>query len=486
MNQQINIGLQEIFKNKGGKNIDRISGTDIRSSFQLYDLIYFNGDIFNKLGKKSLRALFLASSRDKGKVSTFVYQIIEGVCIIDFAPNIAFHLRAGEQRMEIYKEIIQIQLVTFMMVIWGYIRDSSIDLLRLRTPYGKLFRCVYVKYFGLPKFSDKIFDTLKFIFDTPIIKSPSPTKIGYKNWENSCYLDSLLIFLFENPNPFWREILFTPPINTDSYPRDDFGMEVSVCPASDDTTVTTHEEALDLARKISVQLLQDYKMLNFKTRKPIKCVDVRKLLSKCNPAILADGTYDYFNVGEIYDGLCELFPKMKMLISEQTIRASGKKEQTKSVWLNTIPMWDFMDSHSDATDDYKVIRWGEITTPVLIFINTGVPRVRYLNKIGIEKGKFYIDHTEYKFEKKKIRAFNEYIINKRYRLDGVITLKGISEYSEGGKHYTAYIRKGKTKKWFYYDDLNPTLTIVDSLPEIGVWLEGSGHMPAMYFYSRTQ
>jgi len=77
-----------------------------------------------------------------------------------------------------------------------------------------------------------------------------------------------------------------------------------------------------------------------------------------------------------------------------------------------------------------------------------------------------------------------FIIGDRYELVGVVVLNGVSETGEGGKHYTSYF-KGSKNVWYEYDDLGPSVTMVDELPKTGVWIERDGQMPAMYFYRRV-
>jgi hypothetical protein len=338
--------------------------------------------------------------------------------------------------------------------------------------------------------------------------STSREILPYRNVANSCYLDSLLVVLLEIP--FYRNAIFSSDPKHHPYTEAEVG---AVCPA--------RKISIDQFRKLATELkdalVADYEaMRSYPTpsSKSLVCVAPRKLLERCLPAMKGGVV---FQVNLVYGALAGVFPEMSMKFpyrvhtaiegvssedaeetpsedveetasaSSEGAEASFSVSETKYMRLEYLNAWDYFDPLTDVESPYPELLFDKYDGPNLVFFNSGTPRIKIFNSVGKESGFNLIagDRTTgvHRYSVTKARAFGETIINGRYRLVGVITLEGLAPNREGGTHYTGYFRR--ESGWYHYNDVGPTITPLERLPEAGVWKETAGKQPSMYFYVKT-
>lgn len=464
---------------KGGERFTKLNAADVRYLFNLYDEIVFGGQISQRLTSQSSTLSFKVDTGIDGSVGEI--EVADNVYTLTIAPRILLKLERSSKnsRLEWLSYTIKHQLLHLCILLWNYYTRTPPSVF---STYGSLFKCMMEEYFpGSPV--DIILDTI--VFAEPYLDIVDPKPLGgFSNWENSCYIDSVLMVLFECASEWWRRNM----LERLPSPDDEFK---GVCDISGGSEITTAEELYKLRLDVRTQLLSDYEQIN-DNGEVIQCVDLREMLRKCLPSLQEDGLWSLFNTGAFYDLLVSLFPAVQLTIPIEVVLWDDQRQvhvpqPIENKKLAAIPMWDFMDPHTDIENSgYERILWNSpaLTSEVLVFINGAVPRVKVFNRSGKEKGFFYINGTRTVYDVVKARAFDYNILNGKYRLVGVVTLQGISSTQEGGSHYISYFLS-TDDKWYRYNDLTASATALEILPINGVWEEKGGEMPAMYFYERT-
>lgn len=445
-----------------------INGSNIKYIFNLYDKIFFNFQISKKLGETKSNINFIASKRENKYI---------GLCIksdnlfyiIDIAPNILeryytnknYKINEGD-RIDLLLKVIENLIVHLLMLLWKY-HNSKISLF---SKHGDLFKCMLLKLFN---------DTFEFPLTSIIIKKNKLQTIGFKWVDNSCYLDSLLIVLFFCDSDYWRENLLRYDITNNEYDH-------IFCDLKGGSKINTIEKIKTLAEQIQIQLVNDYNsLLNFENKltkgENLTCSLLRNLLKKCLPNMIVNKKWTFYNVGALYTLLSDIFPNIKI----KTPIKNNFDPEIKIEYNSYFTIWDYLEGKEEEKgEEYKFIRWDLIESEILVFYNTGIPRIKKLNKIGNEKIKFTIDDTSYKYDIDKKTKFDIHILDNKYELIGVILLKGISKGKEGGSHYVANLRI--KNEWYEYDDTSPSFNPIDNI--LNVFEEKNGIMPSMYFYKR--
>lgn len=287
------------------------------------------------------------------------------------------------------------------------------------------------------------------------ISLPGPR--GYNLYCNSCYLDSLLMILYFSDN-YWKDRI------ANYLPSKYNGKILSDIKGG--SKINTLDKFKDHLEKLKSQFLRDSEIL---TQKNITSLELRELLAEILPEIRPGGVWTTYVSSSIYGKLGDLFP-INMDIPTQVIKfQAGKYHPEKVSWTKEpmITFWDFMDTLENVGkgENYKIIRWDLIKTPILTFCNGLNGSIKKFNSLEPENGI------------KKARVFGETILD-RYRLIGVVTLYG--PYDAG--HYVSWIKIGDD--WWFYDDVsgNP---VKRSLPVSGIWEENGGATPAIYFYKNV-
>lgn len=371
------------------------------------------------------------------------------------------------------------------MLVWGFSNSSPFSSEHrpdeIYGTHGKLFQCLLETYFGQKYDAGHELTNIS----SPVKESPEKSLpvTGYGNWSNSCYMDSVLMILFENISPFWRRSLFNVNVSEIDFT---LGGQKKL---SGETIEDLKEQTLN----IQEQLVEDYKNLrDDKIEDVIECRNLRNLLKLKAPEMKEGGRWIMFNAGAMYEALVSAFPTSLLIdVPVQMHRWSSAKRKYVSDTVQyrkeaLLTMWDFMDPLTDHEEqsDYKEIRWDLCQSPILVFTNGGVPRIKHFDEKGEETGSFHIEGQKYEFKVNKKRSFGNYIIGDRYELVGVVVLHGVKQNKEGGSHYTSYF-KGRDRSWYEYDDMGPTIEELPELPKKGVWVEQNGRMPSLYFYRRV-
>lgn len=542
---------EEILHKKGGAQFTSLNGNDIEALFDLYDVTFFQGQIREKIIETNSSIKFFARSRTSGVAGLCGVKYIDEnpLYYLDIAPNIVetlfktrregFPLAAGVgcmDRLGCVQLIMEHEIIHLLFLIWGYsstsiqerggldIDQSSKQLKpstsgsdteqKVYAPHGLLFQCMIKEYFGHSRFDHDLGLTSISIVGTPpkgnvprtflkhrLARNISFIGSGFENWAASCYIDSILMVLFDSVSSFWRKGIMDVDVSTIDY--------TGRIQGSTTTSINTIDKMIKQARKIQNQIKEDYASTHVEKR-VIKCTVLRQLLAEVLPSMKPRGNWVLFNTGQTYDVIANVFPDLMMDIPFQIHRWVHPRKDGETKESNNRPgryisdsvdyvreasltMWDYLDPLTDFEDehDYKEIRWDLIDSPVLVFYNGGTPRIRNFGVSGREKGYIYIqgDKTgiikKHSFDIHKRCSFGMTIIDGRYRLIGVITLEGVSPQNEGGSHYTAHFM-GTDENWYYYNDIGAQVIKVDSLPEEGVWIEKGSSMPSMYFYQKIK
>jgi hypothetical protein len=553
------IMVEEMLYAKGGENFTSLNGNDIAALFKLYDITFFHRQIQEKINEMGSSIEFYARSRKTGVAGLCGVKMVNGVRIyfLDIAPNIIESIfkfyRKGlptaagvgcNDRLGCVQLIIEHEIIHLLSIIWGFttppplpppppfgdgggggVEDDSDAVYGI---HGELFQCMIQKYFGHSLYDHDIGLTgVVGIFTPEEIKfesGPTPGRsvvpagflkyrasrgsligAGFENWSASCYLDSVLMVLFDSISPFWRKNIMDVNVSAINYTGRISGADV--------TSINTVDKMRTQARKIQAQIKDDYSSTHglgvSGEKKIIKCTMLRQLLAEVVPSMRPYGRWVLFNTGAVYDAIVEVFPDLTLDIPYQIHRwvpgdfgtedSGYSSDSVDYASEASLTMWDYLDPLTDLEEhhDYKEIRWDLIDTPVLVFYNGGTPRIRNFGRSGRERGYVYIqgDRTgtikKHEFDIIKGRSFGPTIIDDRYRLIGVITLEGVSPTNEGGSHYTAHFL-GTDENWYYYNDLGvsgargATVIKVDHLPDEGVWMESGSSMPSMYFYQKVK
>jgi hypothetical protein len=511
-----NVAISDIFANKGGASFTSLNGRDIENLFNLYDITFFQGQIREKIEGEFANLEFYARSRTSGAggVCGVKKESVAGLpqgqkmyaCtyFLDIAPNVLesiFRTNAAglptaagvgcSDRLGCLQIIMEHEIVHLLMISWGY-SSKSVSNPTVYGSHGLLFQCMIEEYFGHARFDHDlgltiVMDDGKHVGNLPDafmryrMEKGSLAGVGFQNWAASCYLDSILMVLFDNISPFWRKNIMDVNVDTIEYSR-------SVCDTK--SKVDTIDKLKDHAKKIQDQMKIDYKTLHA-DKKIIKCTILRHLLSECLPSMKPNGSWVMFNTGATYEAIANIFPGLLIDVPIQINRWSDEigdyiPDSVDYAKEALLTMWDYLDPLIDIEEraDYKEIRWDLMDSSILVFYNGAIPRIRKFNESGNEDGYVYINGEKHSFDVTKARKFDYTIIDGRYRLIGVVTLEGVSPTSEGGSHYTAHFL-GTDNKWYYYNDLGAIIKPVNgSLPLDGVWIEENHKMPSMYFYQK--
>lgn len=228
-----------------------------------------------------------------------------------------------------------------------------------------------------------------------------PTKfLQYNN--DSCFLDTLLVVMFESISNFWRTRLFNTNINRIKYEKSlGYNRELDV-----------KENALELQKELYDLFLD---LHGYAEIDKFYCRNVRSILGNYVKNINSQSQID-----EVYSAFYTHFPDLGLKFSYDPDYITSSFIASDYMYENDFA-WDLYDDE------------------VLIFINT--------NFLDLE-----LDNP-----KGKINYFNFKIIDFKYELIAVVNLrtdKKINQIEEKGSggHYTCYF-KSYDNNWYFYDDL---------------------------------
>jgi len=473
-----------------------LKGADIREIFDMYDKLFFDGEIGRKLEQTDSEIKFVAKTRESGVAGICGR---EGTCkyYMEVSPQVLGRIvpsvvAAGlgcTSRLECVQLIVEHLIIHLIMLLWEFAGKEG----PIYAEHGELFQCMLRQYFGHLRFDHNLglttIDTERTEYEAPVegevIAAPLEPKGVYSWHANSCYIDSLLMVLFDSASQFWRDNILRKDVGSIEYPT-----ALGVCDIRGGSQIDTVDKLKRHAKKVQDQLRTDFLELH-RSGNVLQCTPLRQLLQECFPDMKPRGHWSFYNVAAAYNLLSELFPDIKTEYPVRIRRWNAKTETYESAPIRyeskaLTTAWDFMDPlEVERGADYPEIVWERINSPVIVFYNGGLPRIKKLNEAGRERGFVTIAGIKTFYNIKKARPFEETIINGRYELIGVITLHGVAPNQEGGVHYTAHF-KTKGGQWYYYNDSGRIIRKTPRLPVSGVWQESNGNMPSMYFYRRLK
>jgi hypothetical protein len=495
----IYLTMKENLKEKGGANFSRLGARDIDTLFHLYDHVFFQDQITDKVlepppeEKRPMDLEFIAGERKTGECSIVgVYDDPREYStnyFIDIAPNILSTIAERvsslpddrlKDRLGCLMAIMEHSIIHLLILLYDY---NLIAKGGIYAEHGALFQCMSESYFGETIPHDLGFTSVK--ITTPS-KDVRP-KTGYAWWSNSCYIDSVLMIMLSCKSNFWRDVLFNTNIETITYPA-------GTCDVPEIEIKYQRRLLKENARRLQRQFKSDYKDLQDGTQ-GLKCSNIRRLLGECKPIITSGQLY---NSSDLYAVIADLFPDLKFVLPYHLSGSPSKKQKSSlSAPLAVFEMTDFV--REDETKEYE---WDKVDSNILVFANGGVPRIKDFSTLGREKGYNYFMDQKFTYEIEKVRAFDLTILDGRYELVGVVVLTGVSAHGEGGSHYISYFKALDGRKpldtdpgvylqadlsgrWYYYNDsAGGSVKYVENIVEEGIFSEKNRKMPSMYFYSK--
>ena len=456
-------------------DLQGVQSRDIKRMVNQYDRMFFGDQLAEQLTREHTILDYSIAMRDTTPATNIISTIDVGrppshnrVYILEIAPKVISQiaLRYNLDAVRTLQLMVEHELIHLLMKLWKYENKipSQAD---IYGPHGKLFQCMLETYFGY--ISSR---TLHDLGVSIVSKEPQedigvpPALLeeipGYKWYQESCYIDSLLVLLFYIHSGYWREKLFKTDVSTIDYRE--------APPCDIDSDIDTPEKVRSLAARVQTQLKSDYTNLPQQIS-AMTCTLSRSLLAQCQPAMRPEGKWDIYNITAIYDLLANLYD-MKLSIPieiqyyDQTAKShiSGGAIEMKK--LSAIGFIDYLTDSKNPTGNYPLIKWNLVMSPVLVFQNSGVP-LHKLNEAGEEE----VDGESVT----KIRAFGETILEDRYRLTGVAMLLN-------DNHYVSYFR-ARNGEWYSYNDLGGRARKIEQIPK-AVWSSEPHSLPEMYFYER--
>ncbi|MDB4769525.1 ubiquitin carboxyl-terminal hydrolase [bacterium] len=411
--------IQKRFGQKGRNNPTSFNGVDIRALFLLYDKYFFDNKIMEKIktcgsvhfvtkGKNldcGVNVKQQPSSEGQSRIKYFVD--ISPLKVVEKCQNI------GIDKMQSIQALLEDGIIHLLMQLHNYKENNQSS-----GAHGGTFNALYKSFF----FQDL----------------PHQVRSLPANFQNSCFLDSLVFSMLISPIEEIKNILFK---NT----RD----------SNRDLISYTLQNYVKIINSPS-----DGKYFYFKI--------LRERLQKIFPENTDLGS-GQFTVSMLYDIFTDLFPELKM--TEIPTRVIKKSKQSaikvKNEEYSSFQMWDFIDPHTKSLDYHgEVVVWDKIKNPYLVFQFHGMPDIK-------------------SFKTPDGKGFDEFIIDCKYELCIAIINHGAKPTltSPGGSHYTAFIKDNSDLKWYFYDDSRPSYTQVDKLP-VNIFKNTNISRPEMYFYKR--
>lgn len=522
-----------------------VTPANIKIIVDLYDLYIFDKQIYGKLEEMSSTISFVVKSDDKSNLCYATSQgsgekytisisektILNLVKIYKKNPEILENM-LGNYRVNVdecvaFQLSIEHQLIHLIMAMWGFLNKKKDE--EIYGPHGKLFDCLYKYYFNGDHNG------------TSLGTREKNSRGKFQWYSNSCYMDSLLMILFASTCEYYRKIIFNINLDDTKWPyvanvcsgeskirteedirslaksiqgrlREDFNSVIS----KGETIMCTS------LRNLFRKCLPDMKQgTHWNTYEVAKIYDAMTELFP--PLKISYEAYIRGKHGERYSESTKTMFQMWDFMDPLTNAKDGSE---KILWevINypilvfqngvTPPIIDFgslrresykmrgyrgfeihgeeySDSESeedDSKEDEDEQEYSEESEEQKL--DSESEESEKLDSESeeeeSEEEKKYSE-TEEKgngtiFVIEKARKFEEYIIDNRYRLFGIINVHGSQKGKGGGAHYTCYVRdKSSPNSWYSYDDMGPTYSNIGNLPE-DAFREGNGKKPEMFFY----
>jgi hypothetical protein len=317
---------------------------------------------------------------------------------------------------------------------------------------------------------------------------------GFGWFQDSCYVDSLLMILLFSCDDFWHQGMLEADVTTINRPLRCERTEIDILDV---------QEANRYRREVQDQLKAEWRALlelenlsedEDEEEEEIQrttCTLFRKLVARCLPSTRertrrGGEIFVMYGAPEFYDKLTDIFPGISLNVTTYNVLTNERR--VENAFKSWIPFNQYLEAAPTAkearegTRDRWTVDWSAINLPVLVFANIASPRFSIVDAPGDESGEV----NQKPWAGTKVRAFGITILNGAYTLIGVITLQGVQPHASGGVHYVSYFR-ADDGNWYYYNDLKAgKATSIRTLPRVGVWEEANLSMPAMFFYARTE
>ena len=527
-----NIFLHQIFNSDLKFKV--LTAKNIGDIFYLYDEVFFEDEISSKIdeGKKRIK-FFVRNSKGANNLNVYGKN----------AYSLTVHTPSvfkSKNRIVALMRIIERLIVELVLGLWGYLHadvegiDPSAFL-----PGGDLEKCMLDGLFNIKRLNSKVEFGIPLRYTPPPPSSDAEVPWILENWENSCFLDSLIMVLLFSSTDYFRSGIFlhnpqrynyketkTNSITEEKYvelnevcagdanisiggwlkryasthPDDPRSAEIKN--TGDDgvlkfirenrsdglvkrAEIVTEKQTKNMAEKIQRAFFKIYGGLTSEEGENMMCYSLRSLLVNCIPDLSESRRkpYDYVQLAPhiVYNYLANLFPPLKM----EGYREVFRNKKSLGRWKEVFLMQDFIEPLGERPTPL----WDEMRLPALIFQNGIMPHVENFGSSESEHAAS--EFQEEAFAIHKARVFGEYILNGRYRLTAAIMHHGERPgdmYEEVevsyANHYTAYIRPFFNKEvWYNYDDMGEEWEKTDDLP-VTVFIDEkhNGSRPELLFY----
>lgn len=392
-----------------------------------------------------------------------------------FVIGLPSHLFVGDKSLPTFIRYIALAMIDILTILLSPSRETWRSI--------ELKRCITQKL--IPELFEHISDEFVLINE----KRGGSVK-GYKGYDyesNSCYADSVLVPIFFGSNSYIRDLLLEGDVEHETWKNTD-GATLKICPSLPEDMSLPDKRRY--AKSVQDILKDDYKNLRENTR--TTCMRLRTLLVKCVPELRTFGHWDFYNSVSLYTTLTDIFPRLKMDVSELVYNYSESKWNMRKFKTGTLDVRDYItdpiepvdtDAEPESEEYSRRIQWNLIKSPILM-LGHGSP-IRRLDIIGDEKVVYRVGGGPTKTEDVRIhRKMGEYILDKEYRLFAITILHGVSFGREGGVHYTAIFR-GQDENIYSYDDITGTSIRIDDWPH-DIFSSRGSQKPNLFFYERVR
>jgi hypothetical protein len=446
----------ERINDRGGADFTKIRPSDINWLFNAYDLFFFQNQITEKLKSTHASINFRVIKGDKSECRFEIESGGNRLYFFNISVSIFQNMSNKDgcfDRAICLMFVMEHQIIHLLMLLYNYQNKVPDD--DTYSQHGPLYVCMLRTFFGDVDTSHDLKGGEK----EPSGKTQAviAKEIGrFSNVRNSCFLDSLLfVLLISDGSNYIRDVMFNSDIGNIPY------NVKQICDRS--ISIRTRQQVRELAYRIREMLKRDYRRLQ--GGEVFQCNTLRHELRKCDPEI---GTGDIYTPIEVYGIFAHLFPKLQVYFPPKfvvTETLTGEVEPAReTVGITQKATFTDLEYYPYSIRTYgpqgpgSFYVWEDMNVPLLVFHNTG----------------------------QKIHNFEEYIINRNYRLFGVVMSRGrVSTTEEGGGHYNAYLRING--QWFFYDDMPPTtLRRLEKLPSDEVFRVNRRGIAELLFYERIK
>ncbi len=271
--------------------------------------------------------------------------------------------------------------------------------------------------------------------------------------ENSCYIDSLIYYFSKSK---YKNLL----------------LESQILKTIPKYLIPNH---ISTSRFNSIWVcIKQYLIMELNNPKSTN--SLRNVLSEILP-LKENNKYVFFPIDYLYSTFSDMFVKLNIEYNINHINIYGKCiSNTKT---NSSSMFHFHEymSNDNPFNKYgvkQVIDWDICNSDILTFANGNLNIKNYFDIS--DEGNF-----------KKDRVFNEYIIDNRYELTGVILLTGLVENQfDSGNHYLLLFKSNG--RWNYFNNLERFIHDLGcNIPDDAKKFNTDKCIaPVMYFYEKIK